>query len=122
MTRLFVREELIAIKLKSLRKRVWFRVLNECERALINLSIRVVDVVRSEKLAKVLSIAVEKLRKTMRSLMDRAKEVGQPLAEKLSMVAAQAWGNLEAWDWANDKFYAIYLGLSILNRPVGLYP
>jgi len=118
---LFVRGELISIKLKSLRKRVWFKALNEPERALINLTIRVVDVVRSGSLAKALSIAVGKLREMMKGLMDRAREIGQPLAEKLSM-QAQAWGNLGAGDWAKDEFYAIYLGLSVLNKPVGLYP
>lgn len=118
---MLARGELISIKLKSLRKRVWFKALNEPERALINLTIRVVDVVRSERLTKILSIAIGKLREVMRSLMDRAREIGRPLAEKLSM-HAQAWGNLEARDWAKDEFYAIYLGLSILNKPVGLYP
>lgn len=118
---MFVRRELISIRSKALRKRVWFKALNESERALVNLSIRVVEVVRSETLSKVLAIAVGKLREIMKGLMDRAREIGQPLAEKLSMLA-QAWGNPGAWSWAKDEFYAIYLGLSALSRPPGLYP
>jgi len=118
---MLVREELILIKLKSLRKRVWFKALDKFERALINLTIRVVDVVRSEKLAKVLSNAVEKLKEATKSLLEKARELGRSLAEKSSKIA-QAWGNLGARSWTGDEFYAIYLGLSALNKPAGLYP
>jgi len=115
------REQLASIRRKVLRRGIWHKVLDQEERALINLTIRVVDTVRSSKLAKVLSKPVEKLREAMKSLMDRAREMGRPLAEELSRVA-QAWGYLGAGSWAKDEFYAIYLGLSALNKPVGLYP
>jgi hypothetical protein len=118
---MFSRSELVSIKLKALRRKVWFKVLDRVERALIDLTIRVVDVVRSDRLAKVLSNPVRKLREAMKGLMERAREVGRPLAEKLSRVA-RAWGNLESEGWAKDEFYIVYLGLSVLNRPVGLYP
>lgn len=117
---MFIRDGLISIKLKSLRKRVWFKALDKSERALINLTIRVVDVVRSGRLAKVLSNAVGKLKEATKSLLEKAGELGRSLAEKFSKVA-QAWGNLGARSWAKDEFYAIYLGLSVLNKPVGLY-
>lgn len=117
---MFVRGELISVKLKSLRRRVWFRVLDKSERALINLTIRVVDVVRSGRLVKVLSNAVGKLKEATKSLLEKARDLGRSLAEKFSKVA-QAWGNLVARDWVGDEFYAIYLGLSVLNKPAGLY-
>lgn len=115
-----VREELISIKFKSLRQRVWFKTLNEAERALINLAIQVVDVVRSRRLCNVLSNAMGKLKEATKSLLEKARELGRPLAEKSSKIA-QSWGNLGAMCWARDEFYAIHLGLNILNKPVGLY-
>ena len=118
---MFTRSELVSIKQKALRRRIWFKVLDRAERVLVDLTIRVVDVVKSGRLAKVLSIAIGKLREAMKGLMDRAREIGRPLAENFSKIA-QAWGNLEASDWTNDDFYAIYLGLSVLNKPVWLYP
>lgn len=118
---MYSRSELVSIKRKALRRGVWFKVLDRAGRALIDLTIRVVDVVRSDRLAKVLSNPIGKLREAMKGLMDRAREMGWPLAEKLSSVA-QAWGNPGARSWAKDEFYATYLGLSVLNKPVGLYP
>jgi len=117
---MFLRGELISIKLKSLRKRVWFKVLDESERALINLTIQVVDVVRSGRLVKVLSNAMGKLKEATKSLLEKARDLGRSLAEKSSKLA-QAWGNLGARSWTGDEFYEIYLGLSVLNKPVGLY-
>lgn len=115
------RDELASLKRKALRRRIWHRVLDRAERALIDLTIRVVDTVRSSRLLRVLSKPVEKLSEAMKGLMDRAREIGRPLAEKLSKVG-QAWGNEQARCWAKDEFYAIYLGLSFLNKPIGLYP
>jgi hypothetical protein len=117
---MFFRGELISIKLKALQRGIWFRMLDRVERALIDLTIRVVDVVRSDRLARILSNAIGKLREAMKGMMDRVREIGHLLAEELSMVA-KAWGNLRAKEWAKDEFYAIYLGLSILNKPAGLY-
>jgi hypothetical protein len=116
----FYRNNLISLRRKALRKGIWFKVLDQAERALIDLTIRVVDRVQSKRLVRVLLIPVRKLREAMKSLMDRAKETGRPLAEKLSRVA-QAWGNVGAGSWVKDELYATYLGLSILNKPVGFY-
>ena len=117
---MFFRVELISIKLKAVRRRIWFRMLDRAERDIIDLTIRVVDVVRSDRLARVLSNAIGKLRGAMNGMMDRVREIGGPLAEKLSRVAKD-WGNLRAKDWTKDEFYAIYLGLSVLNKSAGLY-
>lgn len=117
---MFVRVELISIKLKAIRNRIWFRMLDRAERDIIDLTIRVVDVVRSDRLAKVLSNAIGKLMEAMKGMIDRVREIGRPLAEKLSGVAKD-WGNLRAEDWTKDQFYAIYLGLSVLNKPVGFF-
>ena len=55
----------------------------------------------------------------MKGLIEMAKEIGQPLAIDLSRIA-QGWGNIRAEGWVADEFYAIHLGLSALNGPIGL--
>ena len=57
----------------------------------------------------------------MKGMIDRVRGIGGPLDEKLSGVARD-WGNLRAKDWARDAFYAIYLGLSFLNKSAGICP
>ena len=111
---MFSRSELVSIRRKALRRRVWLRVLNRTERALIDLTIRVVDVVRSNRLARVLSIPIGKLRKAMKNLVERAREIGGPLVERLSRVA-QAWGNSEASSWVKDESFAEFMGLMAMN-------
>jgi hypothetical protein len=117
---LFRRRELVSIKLRALRKRIWFKVLDRVERALIDLTIRVVDTVRSSMLAGVLSTLVGKLEEAMEGLLERARKIGRPLAQRLSALA-QAWGNERAGDWAREESFAEYLGLRVLNDPTGLY-
>jgi hypothetical protein len=95
---MFFRVELISIKLKAIRMRIRFRMLDRAERDIIDLTNRVVDVVRSDRLARVLSNAIRKLG------------------------MARDCGNIRAKNWARDKFYAIYLGLSFLNKSAGIYP
>jgi hypothetical protein len=116
---MFFRRELISIKLRAIRNRIWFRMLDRTERGIIDLTIRVVDMVRSDRLAKILSNPIGKLREAMKSTIERVREIGRPLAEKLSGVASD-WGNLRAKDWTKDEFYAICLGLSVLHKPIGL--
>lgn len=107
-------KDLVSMKRKALRKRIWFKILNQAERALINLTIRVVDRVRSNDLVKVLLAPIEKLRNVVKSALERAEEIGRPLAEKLVSIA-RAWGNREAGSWMKDRMFVIYTGLSSLN-------
>ena len=90
-------------------------MLDRAERALINLTIQVVDAVRSDRLAKVLSNPIEKLREAMKTLPERAREVGRPLVERLSRVA-QSLGYLEAGGWAGDESFVEYVGLCAMNK------
>ena len=55
------REELIRIRAKAIRRGVWFRMLTKSERAQVDLTIRVVQKVRSFLLARVLASLVKKL-------------------------------------------------------------
>jgi hypothetical protein len=83
---------------------------------LIELTIIVTDCVRSSKLANSLLILTRKLESAMESRLSRlTREFGQPLAQKLSMLA-QRLGNLSAKNWALDSGFATYLATIYLNN------
>jgi len=62
---IFEREKLRLLKLKAKRTGVWFKALTTLDRVLIDLVIKVVDRVRSVKLAKSLSTVVRKLEEAL---------------------------------------------------------
>jgi hypothetical protein len=100
-----------------MRAGVWFRALRRIDRVLIELTIRVVDSVRSVTLARSISALVGKLEGIMESTVSRAvREVGFPLAQKLSLVT-QKWGNVSAESWASDSSFARFLAVMYINDP-----
>jgi len=62
---IFEREKLRLLKLKAKRTGVWFKALTNLDRVLIDLVIKVVDRVRSVKLATSLSAVVRKLEEAL---------------------------------------------------------
>jgi len=112
------KNELAKIKAKALRRGVWFKVLTRAERAQMELTMKIVEKIRSHFLAKVVANIVEKLLGAMESRIARLmREVGQPLARKLS-VAAQKWGNKSAESWSQDSGFVKYLTIMHLNKPL----
>ena len=106
---------LAALKLRSLRRRIWHRVLNPLERAQVDLTIRVVKQVRSPFLAKVLDSIIKKLSGALQSVvLTMVKTVGFPQAQKLSKIA-QSWGNKAAEMWVCDRRFAKFLAVMHLN-------
>jgi len=111
------RSELAKIRAKAIRRGVWFKVLSGAERAYMGLAIRVVERVRSLLLAKVLTSILKKLLSAMESRVARIiREVGGPLAQKLSRIA-QKWGNKPAVQWADDHGFIQYLAVNYMNTP-----
>ena len=109
------RAALVDLRARSLRKRVWFKELTAIERTLMNLTIRVVDEVKSSRLKRLLEHIVHKLEKALESsFLMRAGKKGRELAEKLAR-AAYSWGNIKAFAWAEDESYALFLGISNIN-------
>jgi len=85
------------------------------ERGLINSVIEVVDKVRSTLLAKVLTSIVKKLLTALESRVTRMmREVGQPLAKKISLIA-QSWGNKSAKEWMTNKGFTQFLAVTTMN-------
>jgi len=109
------REALARLRLKALRRGVWFRDLKHEERKLLDLTIRVVEKVRSFLLAKIVSRIVGKLCEAMESRIFRLMRTeGRSLAEKISKIG-QAWGNRAAKSWAGDRGFMQYLTVSNLS-------
>jgi hypothetical protein len=109
------REALAKLRLKALRRGVWFRDLKHSERKLLSLTIRVVQRVHSFILAKLVSRIVGKLCEAMESRIFRLMRTeGRTLAEKISKIG-QAWGNRAAKSWAKDSGFIQYLTINSLS-------
>ena len=107
---------LMKLRLKAMRAGVWFRALPRIDRVLIDLTIRVASHIRSVTLAKNLLAVVRKLEGFLESSFSRAfREVGLPLAQKLSLVA-QTWGNASAESWSSDSSFAFFLAVLHVNN------
>jgi len=111
------RKNLLELRRKARRCGAWFRTLSRIDRALIDSTINVADEVRSFVLANALLLVVKKLENAIESKVLRVlKEVGLPLAHKLSLLA-QKWGNRLARDWAFDGAFAKFLAIMHINDP-----
>ncbi len=108
---------LTKLKLRAMRAGAWFRCLPRIDRALIDLTIKVADTVRSVTLAKNILAIVRKLEGLLESRLLRAlKEVGIPLAQKFSLIA-QKWGHVSAKSWVSDLSFAKFLAVMHINEP-----
>lgn len=103
------RESLAKLRQKARRKGAWFRDLKPTERRLLDLTIRVVQKVRSFMLAKIVSRLVQTLQKAMESHIVRLIRIeGPKMAKQISEIAS-AWGYRAAKKWSNDKGFMQYL-------------
>jgi len=109
------RQALARLRLKAVRRGCWFRDLKREERKLLELTIRVVEKVRSFLLAKIVSRLVSKLCEAMESRIFRLMRTeGRSLAEKIVSIG-EAWGNRAAKFWANVRGFIQYLTVSNLS-------
>lgn len=113
------RPALARLRLRAIRRGVWFRDLRHVERELLDLTIAVVERVRSVRLAKAVSVIVEKLLNAVESRLSRLVRMrGRGLAERLSRIA-QGWGHKSAVRWASDLGFMEYLAVASIDSPVG---
>jgi hypothetical protein len=114
------RAALAKLRLRAIRRGVWFSDLKDVERKLLDLTIVVVRRIHSVRLAKMVSAIVEKLLNAVESKLSRLVRMrGRGLAEKLSRVA-QGWGNMSAVHWAGDLGFMEYLAVASVNSSAGL--
>ncbi len=108
---------LAEIRKKALRHGAWFKVLDRTERAILSLTIRCVERIKSPRLAEIVRTILIKLRDAMKGKVERIMETtGCQLAQKLSQVA-QSWGNMSAQGWAKDLNFIQYLAITLMNTP-----
>lgn len=111
------RDKLAKIRTKAIRKGVWFRILNRAERALIELTIKIVKRVRSLLLTKVLISLVTKLLTALEGKVGHLmRKVGQHLAKRISLIA-QSWGHVSAYLWKAEHGFVRYLTVMYINAP-----
>jgi hypothetical protein len=108
--------QLVKLKLKAMRAGVWYRALPRIDRVLVDLTIKVANTIRSPHLARSILSVAGKLESLLESKLQRAiREIGLPIAHKLS-IFAQKWGNVAAEKWASDEGFARYWAAIKLNE------
>ena len=112
---MLTRQGLLKTKSKAVRKGVWYEALSRAERAIVDLTIKCVENVRSPTLTKTIAKIISKITQTLgKCFMDKAQEIGSDLAKHLSMFA-EKWGNKTAQKWKRDKQFIEFLGVTALN-------
>lgn len=110
---------LFEVKRVALRKGLWFKVLSGLERAVVDLTLRCVDRVRSARLVEVLATIVVKLKLAAEGAGCRAvRSVGYFLARRVSECAVRL-GYAAAAAWAWDGGFARFLAVMHLNASGG---
>ena len=85
------------------------------ERSLVNLTVRVVEEVRSLQLSRLLWAIAGRLGEALENrFLKRVWERGRELALRLSGTA-HSWGNGSALGWAEDRAYVFHLGVCQVN-------
>ncbi len=116
---MFVRAKLNLLKLQAKRTGIWYKALNNLDRALLDLTIKVADKVMSLRLAKALSAVLKKIEEALESKISKAiRAVGLPLAYKLGLIAKK-WGNPNAEKWIFDLSFARFLAVMHINSGRG---
>src|SRR3989441_7741169 len=106
------REILVGLKIRGLRRRVWFWALDRMERGLVDLTIRWVDKVRSRRMTETLMRILEKLAQALQTGMGRVLGRGRELALRASSLAV-GWGNGSAFYWRFEQAFCNALGHGI---------
>lgn len=112
------RDELVLMRVKALRRGVWFKALSAVERSMVTLAIRVVEKdVKSSLLARLMEGIIDKLKEAAESgFLHMVLEIGFPVARKFVEIA-QGWGNKSASRWTDDVGFARFLTILRMNRP-----
>ncbi len=107
------RETIAGLKLRALRRRVWYRALDRIERGLVDLTIRWVDSVKSDRLVRVLLRILGKLGRAMEQGMVRVLVKGRRPALVLGDLAV-GWGDDSALGWCDDPGFRRALDLGVV--------
>ncbi len=116
---MYTKSFLLALRRKALRKRLWYRSLDNLERGIYNLTCAVVDRVKSPVLLRKILSIVMTLRDALKGEFTRLVEsIGVERAWKASETASD-WGNVDAWKWRRDQGFARFHAVIEFNAPSG---
>lgn len=112
------KEQLREVRSTALRRRVWYKALDGIERGIINLTISVVEGVKSPTLMREISKILVKLQEAFKGAFTRhMEEYGSRKLVDIIKIAL-SFGNEEALRWGIDSF-ARLLTVNNYNNPVG---
>jgi len=112
---LTTKQDLLKIRSRALRTRIWFKAISKVERAIVDLTIKCVEKIRSNILARIISTIVSKLLGSLgEDFMKRAERIGCKIAESLCTLG-ERWGNKACSTWKCDKCFVKFLGVNALN-------
>lgn len=113
---MLTRQGLMKVKSRAVRSGIWFKVLSRAERAIVDLTVKCVEQIRSRILAQIISKIISKLLKTLEDeFLTKAERIGCKIVEKLSTIA-EKWGNKACSAWRYDKNFIKFLGMNELNN------
>jgi hypothetical protein len=115
----FTSSFLEGVRVRALRRGVWYSALDRVDRGILYLTSRVVDEVRSVALGDMIVKILAKLKEALKSGFVRHMESYG--SERARAVAGQAvaWGYGAARGWAWDLGFVRYLTLIDVNKPTG---
>jgi len=114
---MLTRDYLLGVRLKAIRKGIWYKALDRVERGIIDLTTRIVEKVESSVLGIELVKILSKLTNSMKSeFVKRLKEFGFNRAKEIAH-QAMVLGSLKM-NWASDIGFAKYLTVMDMNKNV----
>jgi hypothetical protein len=112
---LLTKQGLLRYKSRARKNGAWFEILSRIERAIVDLTIKCVETVRSPMLAKTINGIIDKLARTLqKTFIEKAHEIGAELSKRIVEIA-QEWGNTKSPEWETDDNFIKFLGITELN-------
>jgi uncharacterized membrane-anchored protein YjiN (DUF445 family) len=115
-TQVIVRQDLVKVKTRALRLRIWFKTLSRIERAIMDLTLKCVERIRSHILEETITTILDKIITALeQGFLTKADDVGRIIAKRIAEIAEE-WGNDAASTWKFDSSFIRFLGISTLNQ------
>jgi len=110
------KKDLLKVKTRALRLNIWFKALSKIERAILDLTLKCVERVRSHTLEAAISTIIEKILKAFECrFIIKAEKVGREIARQVCIIA-EKWGNKDASTWKLDEGFIRFLGINAVNQ------
>lgn len=112
---MLTKQGLTKLKSRACKNGAWYEALTRTERAIVDLTIKCVEKVRSPTLARTINKIVSKLAQTLqKTFTEKAHEIGSKMTKRIVEIA-QEWGNKKSSQWETDDNFTKFLGIMALN-------